>query len=179
RVAQGDKGEAGSGRDRRRSRRDRRQKRRSDRTPRSRPQPAQRVFIEERCVPYDALVFLGLGLLGIGVGVGTFGTLVGAGGGFLLVPILSLLEPGLPPSSVTAVSLAVVAMNATSGALAYYRQRRIDLRSGIPFAIATLPGSFAGVLLTRLVTRSTFDIVFAALLIGLAVFVLLAHEDEP
>jgi len=125
------------------------------------------------------LVFLGLGLLGIGVGVGTFGTLVGAGGGFLLVPILSLLEPGLPPSSVTAVSLAVVAMNATSGALAYYRQRRIDLRSGIPFAIATLPGSVAGVLLTRLVTRSTFDIVFAALLIGLAVFVLLAHEDEP
>ena len=118
-------------------------------------------------------------LLAIGIGVGSFGTLVGAGGGFLLVPLLALLEPSMPPRSVTAVSLAVVAMNATSGALAYYRQRRIDLHSGVPFALATLPGSIAGVLLTRFVSRTVFDGIFAVLLIALAVFVVLAHEDEP
>ena len=85
----------------------------------------------------------------------------------------------MPPRSVTAVSLAVVAMNATSGALAYYRQRRIDFHSGIPFALATLPGSVVGVILTRFVSRTIFDGIFALLLIALAVFVFVSHEDEP
>jgi uncharacterized protein len=120
-----------------------------------------------------------IGLVVVGFGVGTFGTLVGAGGGFLLVPLLALLEPTLPAESITAISLAVVAMNATSGAVAYARQRRIDYRSGILFAIATLPGSVAGALLTRTVSRSTFDAIFAVLLIALAVFIVVAHEDEP
>ena len=118
-------------------------------------------------------------LVVIGFGVGTFGTLVGAGGGFLLVPLLALLEPSLPAEAVTAISLAVVAMNATSGAIAYARQGRIDYRSGIAFALATLPGSVGGALLTRAVPRPIFDGIFAVMLIGLAVFVVIAHEDEP
>ena len=118
-------------------------------------------------------------LLIIGFGVGAFGTLVGAGGGFLLVPLLALLEPTLPAEAITAVSLAAVAMNAGSGAIAYARQRRIDYRSGFPFAIATLPGSVGGSLLTRAVSRPVFDLLFAILLIALAAFVVIAHEDEP
>ncbi len=118
-------------------------------------------------------------LLVIGFGVGTFGTLVGAGGGFLLVPLLALLEPTLPAESITSISLAVVAMNASSGAIAYARQRRIDFRSGIAFAIATLPGSIAGALLTRTVSRSAFDAIFAVMLVALAVFIVVSHEDEP
>src|SRR5439155_10223814 len=118
-------------------------------------------------------------LILVGAGVGTFGTLVGAGGGFLLVPLLALLEPPLPTNDVTAMSLAVVAMNATSGAIAYARQRRIDYRSGVIFAIATLPGSVGGALASRLVARPIFDLVFASLLIGLAIFVVVTHEEDP
>ena len=122
-----------------------------------------------------------LALFAIGLGVGTFGTLVGAGGGFLLVPLLALLEPKLPAQSITAISLAVVAFNAGSGAFAYARQRRIDYRSGLPFALATLPGSVIGVILVRYVSRDVFDLIFAVLLIALAVFVVVTHEDaaEP
>ena len=118
-------------------------------------------------------------LLIIGFGVGTFGTLVGAGGGFLLVPLLALLEPLLPTEGITAISLGVVAFNATSGAIAYARQRRIDYRSGLPFAIATLPGSVIGVLVVRFVARQVFDLIFALMLIGLAIFLVVSHEDEP
>jgi len=130
-------------------------------------------------VSYDHVMLEGLGYVILGLGVGTFGTLVGAGGGFILVPLLALLEPSLPTKSVTAISLAVVALNATSGALAYFRQRRIDFHAGIPFALATLPGSIAGALLVRLVARREFDLIFAALLLALAIFVVVAHEDEP
>jgi len=74
----------------------------------------------------------------LGIGIGTLGTLIGAGGGFILLPVLALLFPAEPTGTLTATSLAVVAANATSGAIAYGRQRRIDVRSGLAFAVATL-----------------------------------------
>jgi hypothetical protein len=52
------------------------------------------------------------GLTLLGLAVGTFGTLIGAGGGFLLVPILLLMYPNDDPATITSVSLAVVFLNA-------------------------------------------------------------------
>src|SRR5207302_7393327 len=56
-----------------------------------------------------------------GVAVGTYGTLVGAGGGFALVPILLLVYPRQSPAQLTAVSLAVVFANVVSGSIGYSR----------------------------------------------------------
>lgn len=112
-----------------------------------------------------------LGLLGFAVGA--FGTLVGAGGGFILVPILLLLYPDRPPEVITAMSLFVVMGNATSGTLAYARQRRIDVRSGVAFAVATLPGAVAGAIVVKMIDRTTFNLVFAAVLAAIGVYLLL------
>jgi uncharacterized membrane protein YfcA len=114
----------------------------------------------------------------LGVGIGTLGTLIGAGGGFILLPVLALLSPLEPTGTLTATSLAVVAANATSGAIAYGRQRRIDYRSGIAFAIATLPGSVGGALLARSIPRGPFDVAFALVLLALAL-VLIRTRAEP
>lgn len=121
----------------------------------------------------DPLLFV------LGIVVGTFGTLVGAGGGFVLVPLLAILEPALATAAVTGVSLAVVAFNAVSGAAAYARDKRVDYRSGIPFAVATLPGSVLGAILTQFVSRQIFDIVFAFLLVGLAALLIRRGEAKP
>lgn len=118
------------------------------------------------------------GFVTLGIAIGTLGTLIGAGGGFILLPILALLFPAEPTGPLTATSLAVVAANASSGAVAYGRQRRIDLRSGVAFALATLPGSVAGALLARLIPRGPFDVLFAAVLVALALLVLRARPDE-
>ena len=40
----------------------------------------------------------------LGFAVGAFGTLVGAGGGFILVPILLFIYPDLPPDTITAMA---------------------------------------------------------------------------
>jgi uncharacterized membrane protein YfcA len=114
----------------------------------------------------------------LGLAIGTIGTLIGAGGGFILLPVLAILSPQEPTATLTATSLAVVAANATSGAIAYGRQRRIDLRSGILFAIATLPGSVAGVLLARAIPRGPFDVAFAIVLLALALVVLRVRTDQ-
>lgn len=114
----------------------------------------------------------------LGLAIGTVGTVIGAGGGFILLPALAILSPLEPTATLTATSLAVVAANASSGAIAYGRQRRIDLRSGILFAIATLPGSVAGVLLARSIPRGPFDIAFAIVLLALALVVTRVRTDQ-
>ena len=107
----------------------------------------------------------------LGVAVGGVGTLVGAGGGFLLTPVLLLVYPHDSPRTITAISLAAVWANSTSGTLAYARQRRIDVRSGVLFGVATLPGAVGGALLVRYVPRQVFDGVMAAALGAVAVLI--------
>jgi uncharacterized membrane protein YfcA len=70
------------------------------------------------------LHYLLLALLGLIVG--TFGTLVGAGGGFILTPVLLVVYPELTPAQITSISLLVVFFNALSGSVAYARLKRID-----------------------------------------------------
>jgi uncharacterized protein len=90
-----------------------------------------------------------------------------------LVPVLLFLYPDEAPQTLTAVSLFVVAINASSGTLGYAIQRRIDYRSGLAFVIATFPGAVAGAVLVGYMPRRLFDAVFALVLIslGAALFV--------
>jgi uncharacterized membrane protein YfcA len=114
-----------------------------------------------------------LGLLCLGLTVGAFGTLIGAGGGFVLVPVLLILYPQDSPALVTGISLAVVFFNATSGSMAYARMRRVDIVSGLMFAAATIPGAVLGALATSWIPRRTFDIAFGALLTAGAIYLFL------
>ena len=109
-------------------------------------------------------------LLLIGFIVGTFGTLIGAGGGFLLVPVLLLTHKNMPPNIVTAISIAVVAANAISGSVAYAKARRIDYKAGLLFGAFTIPGPIAGVFVVNYIPKHLFNIVFGILLIVLALF---------
>ena len=124
----------------------------------------------------DALVWPGLILLG--VAVGAYGTMIGAGGGFVLVPVLLLLYPGDPPELVTSISLAVVFFNALSGTTAYIRQRRVDYLAANAFALATVPGALAGAFAVSLFARRLFDGVFALVLLLAAAFLLLGPSGR-
>jgi uncharacterized membrane protein YfcA len=108
----------------------------------------------------------------LGVGVGAFGTLVGAGGGFVLTPVLLLLYPHDSPQTLTAISLVVVFFNAGSGSIAYARLGRTDYRSGAIFAAATLPGAIGGALLVGVVPRRGFDAIVGVVLGALAAWLL-------
>ena len=119
-----------------------------------------------------------LWLIPLGFMVGTFGTLIGAGGGFILVPVLLLLYPDKSPETITSISLAVVFFNALSGSLAYLKMKRIDFKSGIIFAIATIPGSILGAYSTSYIPRNIFNIVFGILLIVACVFLMLKSENK-
>ena len=110
----------------------------------------------------------GFGLVALGVVIGAYGTLIGAGGGFLLVPALLLLYPHDSPTHVTAVSLAVVLANAAAGSVSYYRIRMADYVSGSWLALATIPGAIVGAMVVGDIPRTTFEVVMgvALLLVG-------------
>jgi uncharacterized membrane protein YfcA len=119
-----------------------------------------------------------LWLLPLGLIVGAFGTLIGAGGGFMLVPILLLLYPNEKTELITGISLAVVFFNALSGSLAYSRMKRVDYKSGVMFSIATIPGAILGALSTAYVPRRAFDLIFGVLMIVGAVFLWLSTKED-
>ncbi len=110
--------------------------------------------------------------------VGTIGTMIGAGGGFILVPLLLLTHPHFSPEIVTAVSIVVVAVNAISGSVAYSRSGRIDYRAGVFFALFTIPGSVFGVFTTKYIPHTIFNIIFGILLLLLAVFLLFKNKKS-
>ena len=113
-----------------------------------------------------------------GVAVGAYGTLVGAGGGFALVPILLLAYPRQSPAQLTAVSLAAVFANVASGSIRYSRLKRIDYRTGLMLAPATIPGAVIGALVVGAIPRAAFDAVMGSALILVSGFLLLKPQGN-
>lgn len=103
----------------------------------------------------------------LGIAVGTFGTLVGVGGGFFLVPLFIMVLHWTTQQAV-GTSLAVVFLNAFSGSLAYIRQNKVFYDAALFFSVATLPGAIIGSYATRLFTGPEFRVTFGVLLICLA-----------
>lgn len=118
------------------------------------------------------------GLLIIGFVVGGIGTLIGSGGGFLLVPTLLLLDPHITPEVAAGISLAVVFFNASSGSIAYARMGRVDFRAGTIFAIAAIPGAIIGAYTTAHIPRRVFDGIFGFLLIAACLYLLTTSREK-
>jgi uncharacterized membrane protein YfcA len=90
-----------------------------------------------------------------------------------------LTYPDESPEILTSISLAVVFFNAFSGSVAYARMRRIDYRSGVLSALATVPGAVVGALTTTYIPRRAFDLLFGMCMILAALFLLLRQSHAP
>lgn len=119
-----------------------------------------------------------LWLIPVGFVIGAYGTLIGAGGGFVLVPLLLVLYPDENPETLTGISLAVVFFNAFSGSVAYAREKRIDLYSGVVFSLATIPGAVLGALTTSYISRRLFDLMIGVLMTVAAIFLILRPSHK-
>jgi uncharacterized membrane protein YfcA len=106
----------------------------------------------------------------IGLLAGIIGTIIGAGGGFLMVPYL-LLAKHFTPQLAVGTSLAVVFFNALSGSYVYARQRRIDYPTAWRFALATLPGSILGAYAAQWFSGPALRSFFASFIILVAIYI--------
>jgi uncharacterized membrane protein YfcA len=91
---------------------------------------------------------------------------------------LLIVYPDENTELITSISLAVVFFNALSGSFAYARMKRIDFKSGIVFAVATIPGAILGAISVAYVPRQVFDIVFGVLMIAAGAFLWLSAKED-
>ncbi len=111
-------------------------------------------------------------LVAVGTFAGTYGTIIGAGGGFIMVPILLFLFPDVGAAEISAISLFAVMFNGVSATYAYGRLKRIDFKTALVFTLATVPGSIAGVFVVSHLHRQVFMAVFGAVLAVIGVYLI-------
>ncbi len=107
-------------------------------------------------------------LILLGVLVGGYGTIIGAGGGFVLAPLLLIVYPNQPPEIIASLSLCTAFFSSVSGSVAYAHQKRIDYTVALILAAAGIPGAIAGAFTTALFPRSVFEGLFGLILLAVA-----------
>lgn len=106
-----------------------------------------------------------------GLAVGAVTGLVGAGGGFLIVPALMLLG-GMPIQKAVATSLLVVAMKSLAGFAGHAGHLQIDWGIVVPVATLAVVGSMMGSVFSKKVPHEVLRRGFAWFVLAMAAFVL-------
>jgi len=101
-----------------------------------------------------------------GLAAGAYGTLVGVGGGLLIVPLL--LFVGFSPKDAAGTSMVVVFANALSGSISFLRRGVVAPGIGTAFALVGLPGVVLGAFLDQLIPRLALALVFGIFLVLMA-----------
>ncbi|MBF0107100.1 MAG: sulfite exporter TauE/SafE family protein [Deltaproteobacteria bacterium] len=104
-----------------------------------------------------------------GLFVGTFGTMLGIGGGWLHVLFLMLLF-NFTPQDAIGTSIGIIFFNTLAGSLVYYHQRRMDFQLAKTMVLAVIPGAILGPLIVQQYTTSFFMMIFSLFLIAIALY---------
>ena len=115
---------------------------------------------------------IALALLVLGLSAGTYGVLIGSGGGFIVAPLLIVLFQ-LDHNIAVGTSMVTVFLASISGSIGYLKLKRVDIRSSLLFSLAAVPGTFLGVQGLKLVPADIFQIVLGIILILLGLFLVL------
>lgn len=113
----------------------------------------------------------GIFILIISLIAGGYGVIVGAGGGFILVPALLILFNVSPPVA-AGTGLVIVLINSLTGVIGYAQQKSIDYQVGLKIVYGAIPGSLLGVWLLQVQPTDSiyFYILFGTLLFCLGGF---------
>jgi len=116
-------------------------------------------------------------LVALGLLAGTFGALVGLGGGVIIVPVLTLLL-GFPIKTAVGVSLVCVIATSSGAAAVYVQRHWTDLRLGMVLELATAMGAITGAFVVTLVSDSFLKGMFGVFLLYAVVALLRQGQRE-
>lgn len=110
------------------------------------------------------------------------GSLVGLGGGIILVPILLFLHEQFPafswatPQTIVGISLITMFFNGMSSTIAYLKMKRIDIRTGTLFLFGSIPGGIIGSWLNTQFDTGQFSLYFGFLMAAIFIIMLVDRE---
>lgn len=114
------------------------------------------------------LILIGIQTFTIGIIIG----LVGAGGGFLIIPSLILFAK-LPMRKAVGTSLFIIAMNSLVGFIGDVQNLEIDWVFLLTFSAISVVGIFIGMYLTKYTNESQLKKIFAYFVLVMAAIILL------
>jgi uncharacterized membrane protein YfcA len=123
-------------------------------------------------------VIVGLLLAAGGFGAGVFGSLLGLGGGILIVPLLTV-GFGVPFREAVGVSLVCVIVTSSAAAGVYLERHAANLRLGMLLEVFTATGALLGGLVAFLLPERVLAGLFAALLAYTAFSMLRRGGAQP
>ena len=117
-------------------------------------------------------------LLFIGLIAGTVGSLVGLGGGIIIVPLLIGLH-SLSPQLAVGTSMVTVVFTGLSSTLTYMKHKRVDYKSGLILFIGSGPGGIIGSWANKFLNQDTFSLYFGIFLIFVSILLMLRDKLKP
>ena len=114
-------------------------------------------------------------LIGSGVAAGAFGALLGLGGGVLIVPLLTL-GFGLPFRDAVGASLVCVIVTSSAAASVYLQRDVANLRLGMTLEMFTAIAALTGGLVAFVLPDRALAVMFAALLMYVALTMARSRE---
>ncbi|WP_240903771.1 sulfite exporter TauE/SafE family protein [Chengkuizengella sediminis] len=123
-------------------------------------------------------------ILCIGIISAVFGSLVGLGGGVIIVPALIYLSPLLldhemSTSVAVGTSLTVLIFTAASSTFTFLKQGRVDYKSGILFFTTSGPAAMLGASLTSAFQGDSFQLAFGIFIFFMAILLILKKYLKP
>ena len=112
-----------------------------------------------------------------GIVTGFVGALLGAGGGFIMVPILNLLF-GFEIHQAIGTSLFTVAFTSLSGCIEYLRKRMVDISLGATMIPFTILGAVIGANISTLIPGRILQAVFGIVLFIASVRMFLKQDKS-
>ncbi|NWG11243.1 sulfite exporter TauE/SafE family protein [Candidatus Bathyarchaeota archaeon] len=120
----------------------------------------------------EALLILLTGFI-----VGVPSSMVGLGGGFIIVPVLILFFK-LPAQNAIAVSLIAICGTTFSSTLGYIRQKRVDYKLGLLYDVLDVPGVILGAYITTLLPQNFLAGICGIFIILISVLVI-KNKETP
>jgi len=117
-----------------------------------------------------------LWLIPVGFVAGVLGSMIGLGGGIIVVPILTFA--GFGPSLAVSNSLFAAFSNAAASTISYSRQKRIEYSIGLKLGLLAIPGTVLGALISSDVAPGVFKILFGLVLISCSIYIFLRKKIE-
>lgn len=121
-------------------------------------------------------MFEGIWLIPLGFAAGLLGSMIGLGGGIVIVPVLTFL--GFPPTLAASNSLFAAFSNAVASTISYSRQKRIQYDIGLKLGLLSVPGTILGAYVSADVTPEIFKIMFGFVLIASIVYIFTKRKME-
>jgi uncharacterized membrane protein YfcA len=112
-----------------------------------------------------------------GIIAGLFGSILGLGGGILIIPMLTLLF-GVPMREAIGVSLVCVIATSSGAASLYVKKQLCNVRLGMTLELATTLGAIAGGVVAGMMNQQVLSVLFSILLMYTALSMIRRQEAK-